>query len=156
MSLTPEEKLRVQANTLTTETNKNPEMEYNKIPALNTGLDPKFFFGSRTKIVNAINTAMDRAESARQYGADLYKKFNKIILDTSSSYGQNKFLEMIEKTEQETLVEAIIALSDRIDNGDITLTSEMITESLGYIPIKEAEYIVGIVLDDDENIETQD
>ena len=46
----------------------------------------------------AINAAMDRAESARQYGADLFQKFNKLILDTSSSYGHNKFDEMIEKT----------------------------------------------------------
>lgn len=154
---TPAEDVNLQTRILGTDTNTNPDMKYNKISLLNTGLDPKYFPGSMSRVVNAINSAMDRAESARQYGSDLYKKFNKLILDTSSSYGRDKLDEMIEKSGEETLIEAIISLCDKIDSGEINLTPEMITESLGYKPIEEAEYVVGIMLDmDDENNEAQD
>ena len=154
--MTPSERYEIQSEILTTETNKNPDMKYNKIPVLNKGLNPLTFPGSMSKVVNAINAAMDRAESARQYGADLFQKFNKLILDTSSSYGHNKFDEMIEKTGEETLIEAIVKLCDRLDSGDFLLTAEMISNVLGFTPIAEANYVVGIILDDEEETETQE
>lgn len=154
--MTPTEKFNIQSEVLSTETNKNPDMKYNKIPVLNKGLNPEVFPGSMSKVVNAINAAMDRSESARQYGADLFQKFNKLILDTSSSYGHNKFDEMIEKTGEETLIEAIVKLCDRLDSGDFKLTAEMISNVLGFTPIAEANYVVGIILDDEEETETQE
>ena len=154
--MTSTEKLNIQSEVLSTETNKNPDMKYNKIPVLNKGLNPSTFPGSMSKVVNAINAAMDRAESARQYGADLFQKFNKLILDTSSSYGRDKFNEMIEKTGEETLIEAIVKLCNRLDSGDFSLTAEMISGVLGFTPISEANYVVGVILDDEEEIETQE
>lgn len=71
---------------MTTNTSNNEEMIYNQIPLLNKGLNNKYFPKSMSRVVNAINASMDRAESARQYGADLYKKFANIILDPAGSY----------------------------------------------------------------------
>ena len=159
MDLNKKDELYLQSKILSTDTANNPDMQFSKIPLLNKGLNPKLFSGTMTRIVNAINLAMDRAESARQYGSDLYKKFNKIILDTSSSYGRNKLNEMIEKTNQNTLIEAIISLSDKIASGEFNLTAETIIAALGYTPIKEPEYVLGIMLDMDDKViekETQD
>lgn len=148
MALTPEEK--VQYEVLTSKTSDNEGMVFNKISLLNKGLDPEYFPGSMSKIVNAINASMDRAESARQYGADLYKKFAKIILDPSGSYGKSKLEEMIEKTGEDTLIEAICQLCHQLETGEgINITYETVINALGYVPAAEAgaNYVVGLFLD---------
>ena len=44
--MTPSERYEIQSEVLSTETNKNPDMKYNKIPVLNKGLNPSTFPGS--------------------------------------------------------------------------------------------------------------
>lgn len=148
MAITPEQKTQLEV--LTTNTSNNEEMKYNQIPLLNKGLDSKYFPKSMSRVVNAINASMDRAESARQYGADLYKKFANIILDPAGSYGKDKLEEMIEKTGEDTLIEAICEICDRLSTGEgVNVTYETIVNALGYVPAVEAgaNYVVGIFLD---------
>ena len=54
MAMTDEE-LLLQMNILTTATENNENMKYRANAALNKGLNPEFFTGNNTKIVNAIN-----------------------------------------------------------------------------------------------------
>ena len=90
--MTPSERYEIQSEILTTETNKNPDMKYNKIPVLNKGLNPEIFPGSMSKVVNAINAAMDRSESARQYGGDLFQKFLDALQDHHQDIQKLKLL----------------------------------------------------------------
>lgn len=152
MSLTTEEK-DLQNKILTTKTSENESMAFNPINARNTGLNPDYFPGALSKIVNAINASYERAESARQYGMDLYNKFAEIILDTAGSYGQEKLSEMIEKTGQATLIEGVVKICDQLASGEgVNITQETIINALGYEPIKEPTYILGVELFDDESI----
>lgn len=143
----------LQSKMLTSKTSENEKMIYNSVPVMNTALNPEFFPGSLSKIVNAINASYDRAETARKYGADVYKKFASIILDTSSSYGSSKFEEMIEKTGEDTLIEAICQLCNKIESLEPgSITKEDIINALGYTPAMEggSQFITGIILDEEE------
>lgn len=147
-TITPEQK--VQYEVLSTKTSNNEGMEYDKLPLINKGLDPKYFPGSMSKIVNAINASIDRAESARQYGADLYKKFANIILDPAGSYGKSKLEEMIERTGEDTLIEAICKICDQLATGEgVNITYDSVVNALGYVPGMEggSNYVVGLFLD---------
>lgn len=150
MPLSEREKL-IQSAALTTETGQNEDMKYNINPFESSGLNPKFFKGYNTKIVNALNVAYDRAESARKYAADLYVKFANIILDTSNTYGRQKFEEMVELTDEDTLIEAIVNLANRMVSGE-DITYNIIVNALGYVPARSsgADFVIGIVLDEPE------
>ena len=143
----------LQSKMLTSKTSENEKMIYNSVPVMNTALNPEFFPGSLSKIVNAINASYDRAETARKYGADVYKKFASIILDTSSSYGSSKFEEMIEKTGEDTLIEAICQLCNKIESlepGSITKEDTISLVSAIFSNLRIAQFITGIILDEEE------
>lgn len=57
---------------------------------------------------------------------------------------------MIEKTGEDTLIEAICEICDRLSTGEgVNVTYETIVNALGYVPAAEAgaNYVVGIFLD---------
>ena len=59
MALT-EEELKQQANVLATKTEDNPNMPYKANATLNKGLNPDYYSGQYTKIVNALNKLVMR------------------------------------------------------------------------------------------------
>ena len=74
--------------------------------------------------------------------------------DIKENLGKTKYLSIKMKNMDDKAL--TIKLCDRLDSGDFKLTAEMISNVLGFTPIAEANYVVGIILDDEEEIETQE
>lgn len=83
MALTDEELLQ-QVNILATKTDEstNPNMVYKTNATLNKGLNPEYFSGQYTKIVNALNKLASGAETTTTKANDVASKVNSILLDT--------------------------------------------------------------------------
>lgn len=83
MALTDEELLQ-QVNILATKTDEttNPNMTYKKNATLNKGLNPDYFSGQYTKIVNALNKLAEGADTTTTKANDIATKVNSILLDT--------------------------------------------------------------------------
>ena len=144
----PYDKKTQQAEILSTETSSNENMPYTRLEITNKGLNPDRFPGALSKVVNAINMSYERAESARNYGKLLYEKFARIILDPSGSYGKSKIEEMIEKTGETTLIEAICSLCSTLESGEgVNVTVDTIINALGYTPMSS---MVGYILEEEK------
>ena len=85
MAMTDEE-LLLQMNILASKTDSttNPNMVYKTVAALNKGLNPDFFTGNNTKIVNAINNLAATTTNAETMVTNLIQKTNEILMDTTS------------------------------------------------------------------------
>ena len=115
MALT-ETELQTQLNTLTSPTSNNPSMTFKKSETTNKGLNPDFFgSGSSTKIVNALNTLYQQAQSAGSTANNVFTQVND-LLDAASTEGAAKIEEMRQLIGEHTLVGAVLALSNKIDN----------------------------------------
>ena len=86
MAMTDEE-LLLQMNILASKTDSktNPNMVYKTVAALNKGLNPEFFTGNNTKIVNAINDLAATTTNAETMVANLIQKTNEILMDTTTT-----------------------------------------------------------------------
>lgn len=114
MALTDAE-LTTQVNTLATATDSNPKMVFKK-GSLNKGLNPEFFgSGNSTKIVTAMNTLYEIANGA---SATANNVFNQVdgVLGASGSEGSARVETMKEQLGAESLVAAVLVLSDKINN----------------------------------------
>lgn len=83
MALTTEE-LLLQMNILATKTDEatNPNMPYKTNATLNKGLNPEFFTGNYTKIVNALNQLATKSKNNEITATLVANKVNSILLDT--------------------------------------------------------------------------
>lgn len=110
MSLTIDEILELQAKILSarTDSTTNPNMTYSSIPARNKALNPEYFSGNDTKIVNALNTMyktnLNTAESANR----ITDKFNNVVLDTETY--TEEWDKLKELMKEDTIVEGLINL----------------------------------------------
>lgn len=88
MAMTDEE-LLLQMNILATKTDSttNPNMPYKTNATLNKGLNPTYFSGNYTKIVNALNQLAVASNRSESLVTDVSNKMNEILLDTSSTEG---------------------------------------------------------------------
>ena len=80
MALT-EEELLLQVNILATKTSDNANMAYKSNATLNKGLNPDFFSGNNTKIVNAINSLASGAQITENTAKTVATQLNNILLD---------------------------------------------------------------------------
>ena len=85
-----EEELKMQLDILTTKTEDNPDMVYKANAMLNQGLNPEYFTGNNTKIVNAINLLAEESVKTSEVAQLVAEKVNEILLDTSSD--ENKLI----------------------------------------------------------------
>ena len=111
MALTDEEKV-LQAGILAekTDTATNPNMTYSSMVTNNKGLNPAYFTGHNTKIVNAINTSYKQAQSAANAVTVFGSKINGILLDTSTPNGIAKLEQLRTDMGHQTLIEGLIDL----------------------------------------------
>lgn len=88
MALTDEELLQ-QVNILATKTDEstNPNMVYKTNATLNKGLNPEYFSGQYTKIVNALNQLAKNSEITETRADDVATKVNSILLDIDTYEG---------------------------------------------------------------------
>lgn len=105
-----EEMILQQLNVLTKKTAENAEMVYKAIPALNKGLNPEYFTGNETKIVNAINKIAAEIDMLNHAVVDMIGRVNSILLDIGGT--ENK--ETWEKTQElmgtDNIIEGIKAI----------------------------------------------
>lgn len=111
MALTDEEKV-LQAGILAEKTDEatNPNMTYSSMVTNNKGLNPAYFVGNNTKIVNAINSTYKQAQNSVNAVNVFGSKINGILLDTSTPDGSTKLEQLRTDMGQQTLIEGLIDL----------------------------------------------
>lgn len=109
-TMTLDEIIKLQAKILSarTDTSTNPNMKYSKIASKNTGLNPDYFSGNDTKIVNALNTLYKKAEDASDTAKKTKDKINEIILDTELNV--DEWTKLKDLMNQDTIVEGLVDL----------------------------------------------
>ena len=102
-----EEELKRQLDILTTKTSENPDMVYRANASLNKGLNPDYFTGNNTKIVNAINWLAENNVQTSQLAEIVANKVNEILLDTSIDANNDIWKNVKELMEMDTIIEGI-------------------------------------------------
>lgn len=106
MALT-EEQILQQINVLTTKTSENTSMAYKTNGTLNKGLNPDYFSGNNSKIVNAINLLAEKNAANDSTAKAVAAKVNEVLLDTTSNDGAVIWAETKELMGQATIIEGI-------------------------------------------------
>lgn len=111
MALTDQEKV-LQAGILAEKTDEatNPNMTYSSMVTSNKGLNPAYFTGNNTKIVNAINSTYKQAQMAMATVTSFGDKINGVLLDTGSTAGLAKLEQLRTDMGYQTLIEGLIDL----------------------------------------------
>ena len=132
MALT-EEQLKLQMEILASKTDSstNPNMVYKSNAALNKGLNPEFFTGNGTKIVNAINSLAAKSEQCIINNQTIMDKVNSILLDVDMTDNAVLWEETKELMEKDTIIEGIKNilegnLADKILGFDIDDTGKIL------------------------------
>ena len=111
MALTDQEKL-LQAGILAEKTDEatNPNMTYSSMVTSNKGLNPEYFTGNNTKIVNAVNSTYEQAQMAMTTVTSFGNKINGVLLDTGNTDGLAKLEQLRTDMGYQTLIEGLIDL----------------------------------------------
>lgn len=105
-----EEAILQQINVLTTKTAENTEMIFKSIPALNKGLNPEYFKGNDTKIVNAINKLATEVDVLNEAVVNMIAKVNSVLMDINSTTNKEEWEETQNLMGEETIIEGIKAI----------------------------------------------
>lgn len=103
-----EETLKLQIDILASKISDNPDMEYKKNAILNKGLNPDYFSGQYTKVVNALNKVADDNKKAMNASTDIMDKFNNILLDTSNEDNSRVFEQLQSLVGAPTIIEGMV------------------------------------------------
>lgn len=108
MALTIDEIIELQEQILSARTDSNTNMTYSSIPARNKALNPDFFSGNDTKIVNALNSMYKNTANNTESVNKITDKFNNVVLDTETYTEEWDKLKVL--MEEDTIVEGLISL----------------------------------------------
>ena len=139
-----EEAILQQINVLTTKTAENAEMIYKAIPALNKGLNPEFFKGNDTKIVNAINKLAVDVNALNTAVINMIEKVNSVLMDTASTQNKEVWEETQKLMGEETIIEGIKALlegklQDKVLGLDAADKDKLLQVSINEMGIPEVK-----------------
>ena len=111
------DKQQVQYDVLTfkLDSTTNPKLVYKTMPTVNKGLDPNFFSGNDTKIVNILNKFAKDMKDTSDIVNKVYDTYNPVVLNTTTDEGKALLEKMRLATGKDTLVESVTALA----NGEI-------------------------------------
>lgn len=130
MAMTDEE-LLLQMNILTSKTSDNPNMTYKTNAILNKGLNPEYFSGQYTKIVNALNQLASNTEIAISTSNNVANKVNELLLDTSNEDNQAIWENVQTLMGQPTIIEGIQDLLEgKLEAKVLGITAEDINKIL--------------------------
>lgn len=117
MAMTDEE-LMLQLEILTSKTESNPNMVYKANAALNKALNPSYFSGNATKIVNAINDLAVKTDQSIVTSKSVAQKVNDILLDVDTTDNAVIWENVKGLMGKETIIEGIeeILKGNRVDN----------------------------------------
>ena len=102
-----EDQLKLQLDILTSKTEDNPDMTYRANAVLNKGLNPEYFTGANTKIVNAINLLAADSVKTSEVAQLVAEKVNEILLDTSIDANNVIWQNVKELMEMNTIIEGL-------------------------------------------------
>ena len=86
------------------DTKTNPLMVYKASVLANKGLDPEYFTGNKTKIVNILNNLKEDVNFANNNVNGVYTKYNPVVGDTANPNVQLYYNALKEATGQESLI----------------------------------------------------
>jgi hypothetical protein len=130
MAMTDEE-LLLQMNILTSKTSDNPNMTYKTNAILNKGLNPEYFSGQYTKIVNALNQLASNTEIAISTSNNVANKVNELLLDTSNEDNQAIWENVQSLMGQPTIIEGLQDLLEgKLEAKVLGITAEDINKIL--------------------------
>ena len=111
------DKQQVQYDVLTfkLDSTTNPKLVYKAMTNINKGLNPKFFSGNDTKIVNILNAFANDMKNTSDIVKKVYNTYNPVVLNTTTDEGKALLEKMRLATGKDTLVESVTALA----NGEI-------------------------------------
>lgn len=117
MAMTDEE-LMLQLEILTSKTDQNPNMVYKANAALNKALNPSYFSGNATKIVNAINDLAVKTDQSIVTAKTVAQKVNDILLDVDTTDNAVIWENVKELMGKETIIEGLeeILKGNLVDN----------------------------------------
>lgn len=107
----PEDKKTVQYYVLTDKISSNSDMVFTSSSFSNKGLNPAYFSGNKTKIVNILNSLYEDIKKSTETAESIYTKFNPIVLDTDDPANAAILEAMRKATGKQTLIESILALA---------------------------------------------
>lgn len=150
MALT-EEQILQQINVLTTKTSENTSMVYKTNATLNKGLNPSYFSGNSTKIVNALNDLANKNSINEATTLRVASKVNEILLDIDDTNGSAAWAEAKELMGKNTIIEGIISLLSGekaaqvlgIDEDAIGKVLSVDTNADGDLILKAVDQIAG-------------
>ena len=132
MAMTDEE-LKLQMEILTSKTESNPNMVYKANAALNKALNPAFFSGNNTKIVNAINDLATKADQAIVTSQTVADKVNSILMDVDTTdnaviweavkelMGKNTIIEGLGEILQGNKIDKILGIDESAVNKVLSI-----------------------------------
>ena len=102
-----DEELKNQLDILTLKTEDNPYMVYKVNAVLNKGLNPEYFKGNNTKIVNAINMLAEDCVRTSEVAELISDKINEVLLDVSNYENGLIWENLKELMEIDTIIEGM-------------------------------------------------
>lgn len=150
MALTTEELLlQMQILTEKTDESTNPNMVYKKSKALNKGLNPEYYSGNNTRIVNILNDLFAADSVTTTLTTNLSNKINEILRDTSTDDGQAAWAKLQEAMGKATIIDGLNDLYDGkkatqvlgVTEADINKVLSVAQDNNGNLILKAIEQI---------------
>ena len=114
-SATDKDLVQYDVLTLKLDSSTNPQLVYKKSTATNKGLNPDYFSGFNTKLVNLLNKIAKDMITTQDTVKQVYDTYDPVVLNTSTTEGKVLLDQMRLATGKDTLVESVTALA----NGEI-------------------------------------
>ena len=114
-SATDKDLVQYDVLTLKLDSSTNPKLVYKKSTATNKGLNPDYFSGFNTKLVNLLNKIAKDMITTQDTVKQVYDNYDPVVVNTSTTEGKVLLDQMRLATGKDTLVESVTALA----NGEI-------------------------------------
>lgn len=150
MALSTEE-LVLQMEILTSRTSSNSNMQYKDNATLNKGLNPSYFYGNSTKIVNAINNLAETNSINSSTVSKIANKFNSLLLDVeASSENQEIWDKFQELSGKPTIIESIVDILEgnhskellNLKNEDLGKFLSVVQDENGKLTTKAIDVVI--------------
>lgn len=106
MAMTDEE-LLLQMNILVNKISDNPNMVFKTNKTLNKGLNPEYYSGNDSKIVNILNSLFEKSQQVDIIASNVTNKVNELVGDSSSTLGAANWEKLQGLMEQPTIIEGL-------------------------------------------------
>lgn len=102
-----EEELLLQMNILVNKISDNPNMVFKANKTLNKGLNPEYYSGNDSKIVNILNSLFEKNQQISDASTNVTNKVNDLLGDSSSTLGVANWEKLQGLMGQATIIEGL-------------------------------------------------